>query len=143
MPLTGKYAFYGEYYIRGLNLAVEQINEEVGAGDRKIEIIYEDNQGDTLQSINAYQKLSTDHGVKIYITTFSGVTLALAPLTEQNKHILFNLNSAASTISQAGDYVFRNNIYPKLEIEKMVSFLKGRDYNEIGVLMFRKISCKF
>jgi len=136
LPLTGKLGYYGDYYSHGLDLAVEEINKKGGINGKKIEIIYEDNQGKTEQAITAYQKLSQIDDIKIYITTLSGVTLALAPLVENNHHILFNLNSAAPTISQAGDYVFRNNIYPPLEIEVLSSFIYQKGYKKVGLLMF-------
>lgn len=136
LPLTGKLGYYGDYYSRGLNLAVEEINGTGGINGKKIEIVYEDNQGDTNQSITAYQKLSQTDDIKIYITTLSGTTLALAPLVENNQHILFNLNSAAPTISKAGDYIFRNNIYPPSEIKVLSTFVNQKGYKKIALLMF-------
>ncbi|MBU4455265.1 ABC transporter substrate-binding protein [Patescibacteria group bacterium] len=136
LPFTGKLGYYGDYYSHGLNLAIEEINNAGGINGKKIEIIYEDNQGDTSQSITAYQKLSQTDGVKIYITTLSGATLALAPLVENNHDILFNLNSAAPTISKAGDYTFRNNIFPLSEIKALSTFINQKDYNKIALLMF-------
>ncbi len=136
LPLTGKMGFYGDYYSHGLDLAVEEINKDGGINDKKIEIVYEDNQGDTKQAVTAYQKLSQTDNIKIYITTLSGATLALAPLTEKNHDILFNLNSAALAISNVGGYVFRNNIYPPLEIKALASFIYQKGYKKIGLIMF-------
>lgn len=136
LPFTGSAGFYGEYYRQTLDLASDEINNTGGINGKKIEIVYEDNQGDTDKTVTAYQKLSIDKSIQIYLTTLSGATLAIAPLAEKDHHILFNLNSAAPAISQAGDFVFRNNIYPKLEVEKMITFLSDRGYKKISILMF-------
>lgn len=136
LPLTGNQSYFGQYYSRGLDIAAEEINNAGGINGKKLKIVYEDCQADTKQAISAYQKLSSAEDIKIYATTFSGVTLGLAPLAERNKHILFNLNSAAPSISKAGDYVFRNNIYPPTEIETLANFIYGKGYRKIALFMF-------
>ncbi len=136
LPLSGSLSYFGDYYSRGLDLAAEEINKSGGIEGKNIEVVFEDSQADNKQAVSAYQKLSLVESIKIYITTFSGVTLALAPLTEKNQHILFNLNTAAPSISQAGDYVFRNNLYPLLEIQELSDFVYGKGYRKVAMLMF-------
>ena len=70
-PFTGSVAVAGEYSRRGVDLAVEQINDaggfEVGGKMYKIEIVEEDNEGKPEITNNAYNKLIGQDKVKAII----------------------------------------------------------------------------
>lgn len=109
-PLTGEAASYGETEKNALQLAVEEINKNVGMNGRPIEIIYEDGKCNGKDALGAIQKLIVTDKVKI---VFGGVcsseTLAAAPIAEQNKVLLFSAFSSNPAITNLGDYIFRNS----------------------------------
>lgn len=108
-PLTGDGASYGKSTKQGIDMAVEEINTLGGINGNKIEIIYEDDQMKPQMGINAIQKLITVDKVSVIIGAFgSSITLAIAPIAEKNKTILFSASSTADAIKDAGDYIFRN-----------------------------------
>ena len=96
-------------------------------------VVYEDSKGDTATGVSAYQNLNFKN-VKIITTTLSGVTLAIAPLAEKDKVILFNIGSASPKISNAGDYTFRHNLLPQEEIEFLANYLYTHGYKEIALI---------
>ena len=127
LPMTGTVAYLGQFEREGISLAVEKINEE-GINGKKLEIAYEDTGGDTKQGVSAYQKLTQVEGIKALLTTESGTTLAIAPLAEEDKAIVFSIAGASSKISNAGDFIFRHNLLPDEEAEYLASIM----FNDFG-----------
>lgn len=108
-PLTGDGATYGEATKRGVDLAVEEINQKGGIKGKKIQVIYEDDQLKPEAGVDAIKKLINVHRVSVILGAFgSSVTLAIAPIAEANKVVLFSASSTADAIKDAGDYIFRN-----------------------------------
>jgi len=106
-PLTGGPAFLGENARLAAEFMVHKINEAGGVKGRKIQVIFEDSQGDSKIAVNAAQKLINVDKVKVIITVISGDTLAVAPIAETNKVVLIATNAAHPDITKAGDYIFR------------------------------------
>lgn len=108
-PLTGEGASYGEATKRGVDLAVEEINRKGGINNRKLRVIYEDDQIRPEEGTKAIQKLISIDKVPVIIGAFgSSVSLATAPIAEKNKVVLFSASSTADALKDAGEYFFRN-----------------------------------
>lgn len=136
LPLSGTVSYVGEYVKEGLELAKDEINSQGGVDGRKLEIVYEDSQGDTQQGVTVYQKLVKTQGINILIPTISGVTLGIAPLAEQDKVLVFGVGTAAPKISEAGDYIFRHNLLPQTEAKVLADLIYTKEgFQEIGMLV--------
>ena len=71
-PLTGDYANYGVSVNQGAKLAVEEINAAGGVNGMKIDLNFQDSQGDPDSAVNASGKL-IDWGMNISLSgVFSG-----------------------------------------------------------------------
>ena len=117
-PLTGSVAAFGEQGKNGLEIALDEVKK-----DLNIDLVYEDEKCDAKEAVTAYQKLKDVSGVKIIIGAgCSQSTLAIAPLAEKDKIILFTSMSAADTVSEAGDFIFRNHTFARMFMDKMSSF---------------------
>ena len=128
LPLTGKASIYGEYIKNGIELAIKEINNS------NLQIIYEDSQCDPKQAIFAYHSLVDIKGVRTIIGgACSPCTLSIAPLAEKDKVILFTPASSAASISNAGDYIFRNHVYIDLEVKTMIDALHDK-YNTFAMI---------
>jgi branched-chain amino acid transport system substrate-binding protein len=109
LPLTGDGAKYGGAAKKGIELALGELNNKGGIKGIKIKIIYEDSQGVPKDGVSALQKLITTSKVPAIIgDLFSSVTLAIAPIAEENKIVVLSPTSSAPKITYAGDYIFRN-----------------------------------
>lgn len=136
LPLTGNSAFYGEPIKTGMDLATEEINASGGIQGKDLQVVYEDSQADTKLGVSAYQKLANMDGIKFILSTISGPTMAIAPLAEADKNLLFAIGVAAPKLSEAGDYVFRHNLLPQTEMDTLVDFLYSKKgIKEIGILV--------
>jgi len=108
-PLTGDGATYGAATKRGVDLAVEKVNAAGGINGKHIEVIYEDDQMKPATGTSAIEKLTAVNKVPVIIGAFgSSITLAIAPIAEKKRVVLFTASSTADAIRDAGDYVFRN-----------------------------------
>jgi len=107
--LTTDYASYGINEKNAIELALSEINSNGGILGKQVEVIYEDGRCNGKEAVSAVNKLINVDGVKIVLGgSCSGETLAMAPIVEENKVLLFSAFSSNSDITNAGDYVFRN-----------------------------------
>ena len=75
--LTGSLADFGERNQRGKDLALADVNE-VGVGDRELDIVVEDSEGNAQGGVAAAQKLVNQDGVPFLIGAVgSGVSLSI------------------------------------------------------------------
>ncbi|GIW66978.1 MAG: ethanolamine utilization protein EutJ [Candidatus Parcubacteria bacterium] len=134
-PLTGDVASIGENIKTALEIAKDEINQ-TGINGRKIEIIYEDGKCDPKAAVDAANKLINIDKVKIIIGGIcSSETLAVAPLAEQNKVILFSSASTNPKISEAGDYIFRNVPSDNYQGNFAAEFIKNNmKVNKVAIL---------
>lgn len=135
-PLSGDAASYGVDEKNSTILAVEEINEAGGINSRKLEIIYEDGKCSGKDAVSAAQKLINIDKVKIILGgACSGETLAIAPIAEQNKILLFSAFSSSPDITNSGDYIFRNSP-SDLDVAKgYVRFIVNKaGYKKIAVM---------
>ncbi len=104
-PLTGPVPECGDNIKTGVDVALQEMKQKYGD---KIELVIEDDRFDPKESVNAIKKMIEADGIKIIIgSCSSSSTLAIAPIAEENKVLLFTPVSFAAKISESGDYIFR------------------------------------
>lgn len=109
LPLSGGMAEMGEELQKSLIAEVEFLNEQGGVDGRLIELVFEDGQCNPGVATAAAQKLIRMERVSVILGGLcSPETLGAAPLAEKNKVILLTSVSGAASISDAGDFIFRN-----------------------------------
>lgn len=132
-PLTGEAAIYGETEKNAIELALKEINEAGGINGKRIRVIYEDGKCDGKTAVTAAQKLITIDAIKVILGGFcSGETLAVIPLTEEQKIILFSSGSSSPQISELGEYVFRN-VPPDTEYARVIAAYLNK-FDSIGII---------
>lgn len=137
-PMTGNNAAYSEKFMRGLNLAQDEINAEGGVNGRIIELVVEDGMANPAKSVSAYQKLHQQYGKNMpaVISGFSSVVLAIAPLTDNDRVVLVNPVASAAQLSHAGDYEF--NVMPlmSLTVTKLAEYIKNEEKMEKAAVIY-------
>ncbi len=135
LPLTGGASIYGESAKEGVDLAIEEMNNKGGINGRKIEIIYEDSKAEPKEGVSAINKLITVDKVPVIIGAMtSSVTLAVAPIAEENQVVLLSPGSSAPKITKAGDYIFRNEVSEEFGARKSAEFYYDAGFKEIAIL---------
>jgi len=106
LPLSGENAFWGINPKRGIELALRDIQQEAPE-QAHLRIIYEDDQCDPKRAVSAFHKLVNVDNVRIILgPSCSSAALAVAPLAEKHKVLLFPF-AEADSLSHAGEYIFR------------------------------------
>jgi len=113
MELSGQVASYGQSLAEGLDLAVEEINNNGGVNGKKIEVIKVDNKSDASESTNAAIKLTSKDKVHAIIgPATSGNTKAEVQVATDNQTVVIApaATDPGVTLGEDGkvkDYIFR------------------------------------
>ncbi|MBZ0217227.1 MAG: amino acid ABC transporter substrate-binding protein [Fimbriimonadaceae bacterium] len=112
ISLTGKYTTNGEHTQRGYDIAVDLINERGGikVGDKTylLEIKYYDDESTPARGAELAERLIKQDGVKFMLGPYSsGLTRAIAPVTEENGVPMVEANGASRSLFTKGyKYLF-------------------------------------
>jgi branched-chain amino acid transport system substrate-binding protein len=106
MPLTGSQALYGQDQVKAAQWAVAEINSAGGINGKKLEMIVLDTQADPQLGIQAVNRLISVEKVPAFITAWSGVVKAVAPIANDNKVVELSVGANSPDIAKLGDYVY-------------------------------------
>ena len=112
VSLTGKYSTNGKHTQNGYNMAVERINSmggvKVGGKTYKFDIIYYDDESNSGRAAQLAERLIKQDGVQYMLGPYSsGLTKAMAPITEENKIPMVEANGASRSLFTKGyKYLF-------------------------------------
>jgi len=135
-PMTGDYAQFGEYAKEGLELAKEEINNNGGVLNKKIEIIYADDKGDSKEAVSVAQKFASDSSITGIIGHFfSGCTLAAGPIYQQNGIPTIAIASTNPNVADIGDFVYRINVGDNYQGSQLAKLLKEKkNFSRVAVV---------
>lgn len=125
-PLTGAAADIGQWQRKGLDLAVKQINEQRGAGNRKFRIIYQDSAGDPKTGLSAFSQILSQSKPPVVISSISSVSNALLPVSREQKVNVMLLAVSLPKITEQSAYAYRFNVGSEDEAKIMARHVSGR-----------------
>jgi branched-chain amino acid transport system substrate-binding protein len=102
LPMTGRLSVMGQVERDAMSLAAEKANAE----GRKVELLFEDGKGSPTDSVSAARKLLDVDNVDILLTSTTGASLAVEPITTQNKKNLVAF-CMDPDVAKKSDYVLR------------------------------------
>lgn len=133
--LSGTGSNWGLNSQRGVDLAIEQINSEGGINNRKLEIVYEDNQGDDARvAVSAFFRLFKNNIKIILGPNWSPSGLALAPLACDKQVLMISPTLGMAGFNEECDYLF--NVWPhdSLLSEELAKLVYHEGYRKIAIL---------
>lgn len=135
--LTGSEATFGISSDEGLRLAVDEINSQGGVLGKQIELITEDNRGQTSETQTVVQKLiNRDKVVAIIGEVASSRSKAAAPICQQNKIPMISPASTNPEVTAIGDYIFRVCFIDPFQATVMSKFaLNSLKVNKVALLI--------
>ncbi len=135
LPLTGNMAKFGESFKRGIDLALEEINNAGGIQGKKLLVIYEDDGGEGKQAISAFRKLiALDKVQSIIGGIMSSTAMPIAPIAEKKKVVIISPTATAPALSEFKDYFFRVQPSDNYEGKVMAEFAyKQLEAENVGV----------
>jgi branched-chain amino acid transport system substrate-binding protein len=128
MPLSGSQALYGADQVKAAQWAVADINAKGGVNGKLLEMIVLDTQADPQLGINAVNRLASVDKVPVFITAWSSVVKAVAPIANREKILELSVGANSPDIAKLGDYVYTT--FPLAEVD--VSGLAKYTYTTLG-----------
>ncbi|MEA3457200.1 MAG: ABC transporter substrate-binding protein, partial [Candidatus Thermoplasmatota archaeon] len=131
LPLTGNLSYLGSEEKNTLMLLEKNINEK---NEIKLKIFFEDSKGTAKDGLTAFNKLKME-GIKYYITSLTIVSLAIAPLCNQNGFIQFALSVDPLIAGQNKNLIcLYYNLADEMKlISKLLAFKKAKDVASIYI----------
>ncbi|AQS59067.1 ABC transporter substrate-binding protein [Desulforamulus ferrireducens] len=124
---TGGHAAYGVETLKGMKMAVEDINNAGGILGKKLEIVEEDHGSKLSEGTTVTQKLITrDKVVAIVGDPTTGITKAAAPIAQQNKVVLISAGAVSTGVVEIGDYIFRDVLVDAVGGPAVTKYLKEK-----------------
>lgn len=133
VPLSGPTATFGIDCLAGLNLAVDQINNQGGIKGRLLVLEVRDNQGDPLRSAQGVSSLAEEGALAIIGAVTSNNTLAAAAVAQNAGIPMITPYATYAPVTEIGDYISRICFTDLQQASAMASYA----YNALGL---RKIA---
>jgi branched-chain amino acid transport system substrate-binding protein len=106
MPLTGSQSSYGKDQIKAAEWAVADLNAKGGVNGKMLEMIVLDTQADPTLGISGVNRLINVDKVPVFVTAWSAVVKAVAPIANREKVLELSIGANAPEIASLGDYVY-------------------------------------
>lgn len=106
MPLSGGQALYGQDQVKAAEWAVAEINAKGGVNGKKLEMILLDTRADPQVGIQSANRLVSVEKVPVFITAWSAVVKAIAPIANDNKVVQLSVGANSADIAKLGDYTY-------------------------------------
>jgi branched-chain amino acid transport system substrate-binding protein len=122
--LTGADAAYGTAVDRGIQLAIQEINQAGGVKGRKLELISVDDHSQAQEAVTVATKLVTSDKVMALLgESTSTKALAMAPIAQQYKIPMISPWATNVKVTQMGDYIFRACFLDSFQGPAMAKFV--------------------
>lgn len=108
-PMSGSAAAFGEMMRSAVYMKVDEVNAAGGVGGRQVEVVIEDDRGDTTEAANVSRKLAGDKSVAIVVGHFNS-TCSNASKEEYNRKGVVQFTPASTNVSvcAGSPWTFRN-----------------------------------
>lgn len=130
LPLSGRYAAFGEQVRRGMELAQETLQTSL-----PIRFIYRDTAGDELVAAQQVAELAIAERVLAIAGPLVGNAAAGAARRANQEQVPLLTLSQREGLAASSLYVFRNSLTPQLQVRALVEYAVGeRGFTRFGIL---------
>ncbi|BCA78304.1 penicillin-binding protein activator [Desulfuromonas sp. AOP6] len=118
LPLSGKFAPFGELVRKGMELAV-QIE---GIDSSEMDLVFRDGGGEAVTTAHAVRTLAREDRVMAVVGPLSGVASEAAAVAAQTEKLPLMTLSQRDGLASMGSYVFRNSLTSRLQVEALAHY---------------------
>ncbi|MCF6178091.1 MAG: penicillin-binding protein activator [Geopsychrobacter sp.] len=131
LPLSGRYAAFGNLVKRGIDLALKLHN----ADKPPVRVLYRDTEGDPVKAREAASELANEERVMAILGPLTGsAAISAAASAEQNETPLLALSQRAA-IPEIGPYIFRNSLTTRLQARALARYaVEQQGLHSFGIL---------
>lgn len=133
-PLTGDVAAIGQNIKRGIEFAVQEINDRGGIGGRPLEIVWGDSQGDPKVGMSEAERLITRERICALLGAYqSAVTEVVSQTAERYRTPFVTAISTANILTTRGyRYFFRLAPTNMTFLKSMIGFVSDYNRDKLG-----------
>ena len=135
-PLTGPSAIFGLDQMQAVRWAVEDINAAGGVNGRKLEAIIVDHQAKPDVGIAVVTRLISVDRVPAFITAFSNVVKAVAPIANREKTLMLSVGANSPDIKNLGDYVYTTFPLADVDMRALGGWLYAKQGKRRAAVLF-------
>ena len=135
-PLTGPSAIFGLDQMQAVRWAVEDINAAGGVNGRKLEAIIVDHQAKPDVGIAVVTRLIQVDKVPAFITAFSNVVKAVAPIANREKALMLSVGANSPDIKNLGDYVYTTFPLADVDMRALGSWLYAKQNKRKAAVLY-------
>jgi branched-chain amino acid transport system substrate-binding protein len=110
VPLSGSMAEFGRTWRKAQTVAIEEINAAGGIKGRKVELVYEDSQGDPKQTVAIAQKFVDDMRILACLGDIPTPAIMAASPTFQKARMVQMSMGSHPDLTKTGDFIFANQM---------------------------------
>ncbi|MCA8906551.1 MAG: ABC transporter substrate-binding protein [Rhodospirillaceae bacterium] len=135
LSVTGPASFLGDPELKTLEMLVEELNANGGINGEEVVLIHYDDGGDanTARTL-ATRLVEDDEVVAVVGGSTTGVTLAVAPVFEENEIPFISMAGAVSIIDPVNPWVFKTPHTDRMACESIYTDLNARGLTSIGLI---------
>jgi len=132
LPLSGRYATFGELVHRGMDLALEL---HQGRAGNQISFVYRDEGDDPEQSARAVSELAGGERVMAIAGPLTGAAAQAAARRAQELSVPLLTLSQRDGLPEVGDHVFRDSLTSHQQVQALVRYaMEGQQLTSFAVL---------
>lgn len=133
LPLSGKYASFGNKALHGVELATERYNATESGKKRAVRLLIKDSQGLPELAEKAVKELDGE-GVSVIIGPILGVAAESAAKKAQELGIPIITMTQKDGITAIGDMIFRNCITNAVQVKALIDFAVRDGLKSVAIL---------
>lgn len=120
---TGAHAHYGIETLKGMQMAVDDINKAGGILGKKLEIVESDHGSNSSEAANVTQKMITQKVVAIVGDPTTGITKTAAQICQPAKVVLLSAGAVGTGVVEIGDYIYRDTLLDSVAAPAVTKYL--------------------
>ena len=133
-PYTGQVAQYGLAIRNGAELYTKQLNEKGGANGKTIELMIEDEKGDSTEAKNVYEKMLDAGCVAILGDVTSTPSVAVAQISANDNMPLVSASATVPSFTTYGKNAFRATMTDEFQAKVMAKFTQKQGYKTVATI---------
>ncbi len=118
LPLSGRFAAFGQAVQRGVELALEEFESEAFP----VKLVFRDSGGDARRSAQAVSELANVEGLLAILGPLTGVAAEAAAARAQLERLPLLTLSQRDGLAETGSYVFRNSLTSALQARTLARY---------------------
>lgn len=133
-PLTGGTAQAGQAAQNGVQIAINQLNENGGVNGQQLELISYDDKSSPEEAVKAATKLvQSDKVNAIFGSLHSANVQAAAPVIEESKTVCVAGGTSPSWLEQGNKYLFRSISNSTISAKQLAQYADAQGYKKVAL----------